>query len=197
MSLSEDPITLNSKKVPNYDSLGQSGPDDPLLLKNKTESLTFDYVLSQIGLGRYQYKIYTILALLSLSEGAQIMTFTLMIPILEKEWGVTKYVNSLQASLIFVSFVIGSVLSGLIADRFGRKWPAILSSFLNIVFSFLSCVSPEIITLIVLRVFQAILVGFFGPLFVTLMAEITPLAMRGRNMVILKRKIFLISNNIL
>ena len=80
--------------------------------KNKEKFLSFDDLLNDIGFGKYQLKIYFIMACLALAEGGQIMVFTMMIPILEVQWGVQDWLNGLQASLIFVSFLIGSVVSG-------------------------------------------------------------------------------------
>lgn len=42
------------------------------------------------------------MALLGITEGAQITLFTLMIPILKYDWNVPDSLNSLQASFIFV-----------------------------------------------------------------------------------------------
>ena len=89
-----------------------------IIVKN---TLTFDDLLNDVGFGKYQLILYTIMASLALAEGAQVMVFTIMIPILENEWQVQEWENSLQASLIFVSFLIGSVVSGQIADRIGSK----------------------------------------------------------------------------
>ena len=103
-----------------------SSLDIPLHHKDKFDiivknTLTFDDLLNDVGFGKYQLILYSIMASLALAEGAQVMVFTIMIPILENEWQVQEWENSLQASLIFVSFLVGSVVSGQIADRIGSK----------------------------------------------------------------------------
>lgn len=108
-------------------STDPSSLDTPLHHKDKFDiivknDLTFDDLLNDVGFGKYQLILYTIMASLALAEGAQVMVFTIMIPILENEWQVQEWENSLQASLIFVSFLVGSVVSGQIADRIGSKW---------------------------------------------------------------------------
>ena len=166
----------NPPQVPKDEGITDLNPDD---------HLNFDTILSQIGFGRYQLKTYSIMALLAMSEGAQVMAFTLMVPVLSNEWGVSDFLNSLQASLIFVSFLIGSVLSGQFSDRYGRRRPCIYSCFLMTFFSFLSAFSPEIVTLIVLRICLGLLVGFFGPLGATMITELTPKNSRGKFMALL------------
>jgi hypothetical protein len=104
-----------------------SSLDTPLHNKDDSEilaksHLTFDDLLNDVGFGKYQLILYTIMASLAIAEGAQVMVFTIMIPILEIEWQVQEWENSLQASLIFVSFLLGSVISGQIADRIGSNF---------------------------------------------------------------------------
>lgn len=150
--------------------------------KNKEKFLSFDDLLNDIGFGKYQLKIYFIMACLALAEGGQIMVFTMMIPILEVQWGVQDWLNGLQASLIFVSFLIGSVVSGQISDRVGRKKPIIFSSGMMFSLSLASASSPNIVVLILFRVFLGMFAGFFAPLGATMLAELTPPLLRGRYM---------------
>lgn len=65
--------------------------------------MTFDQLLEHISFGQSQLWIYLIMALMSISEGAQITIFTLMVPILKHEWNISDQLNSLQASFVFVN----------------------------------------------------------------------------------------------
>lgn len=182
--IQEEPPTITNE--PLLENPKSSNPSDPSITDlNADEHLNFDQVLTTIGFGWFQAKTYMIMGLLAMSEGAQIMAFTLMVPVLANEWGVSDFMNSLQASLVFVSFLIGSVVSGQFSDRYGRRKPCIYSSFFMSLISILSAFSPEIITLIVFRVFLGLLVGFFGPLGATMITELTPKESRGKFMAIL------------
>ena len=150
------------------------------------DMLSFDDILNDMGFGKYQLKVYAIMASLALAEGAQVMVFTMMIPILEVQWGIQEWLNGLQASLIFVSFLIGSVISGQISDRLGRKKPIVFSSGLMFLLSLGSASSPNIVVLILFRVALGLLVGFFAPLGATILAELTPLLLRGRYMALIQ-----------
>ena len=158
-----------------------------LLSKSDNENtLSFDDLLNDIGFGRYQIKIYMIMASLALAEGAQVMVFTMMIPILEVQWGIQEWLNGLQTCLIFVSFLIGSMVSGQISDRVGRKKPIMFSSGMMFILALGSASSPNIIVLILFRVFLGLLVGFFAPLGATMLAELTPLLLRGKYMALIQ-----------
>jgi len=56
--------------------------------------------------------IYGVMATLGLTEGAQVSVFTIMIPLLKKQWDVGDDVNSLQVCLVFLGFLVGSMVSG-------------------------------------------------------------------------------------
>lgn len=175
--------TQKDPLIPTKDSPKSS--EEAISDLNSENHLNFDTILTKIGFGWYQLKTYLVMGLLAMSEGAQVMAFTLMVPVLSNQWGVSDFLNSLQASLIFVSFLIGSVLSGQFSDRYGRRRPCIYSCFLMCLFSTLSAFSPEIITLICLRVCLGLLVGFFGPLGATMITELTPKQSRGKYMALL------------
>lgn len=49
---------------------------------------------------------------LGLTEGAQVSVFTIMIPLLKNEWNVGDDINALQVCLVFLGFLVGSMLSG-------------------------------------------------------------------------------------
>ncbi|KAL4513139.1 hypothetical protein ABPG72_017824 [Tetrahymena utriculariae] len=169
-----------NRSILNGNNQSTKGNTNKLLCDNII--ISFDHVLSDIGIGPYQYLFYAVMATLGLTEGAQVSVFTIMIPLLKNQWDVQDDANSLQVCLVFLGFLVGSVLSGQFADRYGRKKPFIYSSLLTVVFTMLQAITTNIIQMTVLRFLCAILVGFFGPLGVTLLAEVTPLAVRGRFM---------------
>lgn len=119
--------------------------------------ISFDEVLSKIGFGKYQRVIYVSMALMGITEGAQVTLFNLMIPILKKEWDVPDYINKLQISLIFVGFVVGSMISGQFADRYGRKRPFLYSTFISTVIALGTVICTDIYQLAILRAFMGIL----------------------------------------
>ena len=96
----------------------------------------------------------------------------------------TDFQNDLMIGLIFLGFNIGSISSGRISDNYGRKMPFYFAAILANFIGYLSMIFNNFIGITTTRVLQASLVGFFGPLGFTLLAEITPKSLRGRCMAI-------------
>lgn len=149
---------------------------------DSSPGVSFDTVMEALGFGVYQLRIFIIMGLMALSEGAHIMAFTLMMPILQHQWLVSDFLSGLQASLIFLAFLLGSMCSGQISDRIGRKLPCFYSIVFIGFFTMASAWSNNIIVLIIIRVLAALAVGFFGPLGGTILTEITPKHLRGKYM---------------
>ena len=64
--------------------------------------------------------------------------------------------GAIQATLAgtMLGFAFGQLLMGPLSDRFGRKWPLIISNLLHIVASVFAIIAPDIITLTLSRVLQ-------------------------------------------
>ncbi|XP_030850269.1 solute carrier family 22 member 6-B-like [Strongylocentrotus purpuratus] len=71
-----------------------------------------------------------------------------------------KYLINLSQSIFFIGVLIGSVLFGAIADRYGRKITLIISNVLVVVFGVGAAFSPNYITFVVARTFHA--AGCYG-----------------------------------
>ena len=65
------------------------------------------------------------------------------------------------------------MISGRFADKYGRRIPFLYASGITCIINFCVVFTTNIYQLIILRAFMGILVGFFGPLAMTLLAEIT------------------------
>ncbi|WP_339320421.1 sugar porter family MFS transporter [Paenibacillus sp. FSL R10-2734] len=76
--------------------------------------------------------------------------------------------------------IIGSILSGLLGDKFGRRKLILISSLIFFVGAIGSAVAPNEITLTIARVFLGIAVGTASSLVPAYMSEIAPANMRGK-----------------
>ncbi|XP_030828761.1 organic cation transporter protein isoform X1 [Strongylocentrotus purpuratus] len=77
-----------------------------------------------------------------------------------------KYLINLSQSIFFIGVLIGSLLFGAISDRYGRKITLIISNVLVVVFGVGAAFSPNYITFVVLRAFQA--AGCYGMLLISM-----------------------------
>lgn len=61
-------------------------------------------------------------------DAGESQAISLVLPILEREWGISPFQESLLGSLVYVGYFFGSLLSGEIADSQGRRGPIIVAS---------------------------------------------------------------------
>ncbi|MCP3705847.1 MFS transporter [Paraburkholderia sp. CNPSo 3274] len=124
-------------------------------------------------------KIAVVLAALSIVvDGFDSQLIGFAIPVLIKEWGITRnaFAPVVAAGLIGMGF--GSAFAGLFADRFGRRW-AVVGSVL--VFGTATCaigLAPNVAAIAALRFIAGFGIGGALPSSTTMTAEFTPARFR-------------------
>ena len=124
-------------------------------------------------------KMAVLLAAMSiLMDGFDGQLIGYAIPVILKEWDLSKadFVPVVAAGLIGMG--IGSALAGVFADRFGRRWAVIASVFLFGVAT--SCIgfAPNVMGIAILRFIAGLGIGGALPSSTTLTAEFTPSRLR-------------------
>lgn len=74
-------------------------------------------------------------------------------PIINDNWGLETYENSIMVSLVFTGYMIGSFISGKISDKYGRKKPLSYASIGLFISAIGSAFAPEFISFTILRYF--------------------------------------------
>ncbi|MEM5399938.1 MFS transporter [Paraburkholderia unamae] len=124
-------------------------------------------------------KFAVVLAALSIVvDGFDSQLIGFAIPVLIKEWGITRnaFAPVVAAGLIGMGF--GSAFAGLFADRFGRRW-AVVGSVL--VFGTATCaigLAPNVAAIAALRFIAGFGIGGALPSSTTMTAEFTPARFR-------------------
>ena len=99
--------------------------------------------------------------------------------LLQDEWKLSDNQIGIMGTAFFAGFFIGSIFSGSIADRFGRKnlyfW-AINACFIT---GILSSLSPNFYFFSLTRSLFGISIGILSPLTTAMLIEITPMKYRG------------------
>ncbi|WP_341318659.1 MFS transporter [Paraburkholderia sp. IMGN_8] len=120
-------------------------------------------------------KIVVFLAALSIVlDGFDSQLIGFAIPVLIKEWGVTRAVFAPVVAAGLIGMGIGSACAGLLADRFGRRW-AVIGSVL--VFGTATCgiiFAHDVLTIAALRFVAGLGIGGALPSSTTMTAEFTP-----------------------
>ncbi|MGF6817865.1 AAHS family 4-hydroxybenzoate transporter-like MFS transporter [Paraburkholderia atlantica] len=124
-------------------------------------------------------KIAVVLAALSIVvDGFDSQLIGFAIPMLIKEWGITRNAFAPVVASGLIGMGIGSAFAGLFADRFGRRWAVIGSVF---VFGLATCaisLAPNVAAIATLRFIAGLGIGGALPTSTTLTAEFTPARFR-------------------
>lgn len=121
-----------------------------------------------------QKGVVVIAALAVLLDGFDSQLISFAIPVLIKEWGVSRAAFAPVVAAGLVGMSLGSACAGYVGDRFGRR-SAILGSVL--LFGVATCLiglAPDLPTIGVLRFFAGLGIGGALPTSTTMTAEFTP-----------------------
>lgn len=120
-------------------------------------------------------RIAVVLAALSIVvDGFDSQLIGFAVPVLIKEWGITRNAFAPVVAAGLVGMGIGSAMAGLFADRFGRRWAVLVSVF---VFGAATCsigLAPNVAAIAALRFIAGIGIGGALPTSTTITAEFTP-----------------------
>jgi AAHS family 4-hydroxybenzoate transporter-like MFS transporter len=124
-------------------------------------------------------KMAVLLAALSIVvDGFDSQLIGFAIPLLTKEWGITRNAFAPVVASGLIGMGIGSAFAGLFADRFGRRWAVIGSVF---VFGAATCaisLAPNVAAIAALRFIAGLGIGGALPTSTTMTAEFTPARFR-------------------
>jgi Permeases of the major facilitator superfamily len=141
--------------------------------------ITPDTFLSRIGNGKYQNRALFIVGLLVVNDGAEVLVLSFLLSILQKEWNLTNSEIGLMGSTNFIGFLIGSIISGRISDKLGRRKPLLYVFFLLYFFAMWSAFAESFFTLLVVRTAFRFFEAFRYNLVITYLTEISPKESRG------------------
>jgi len=131
------------------------------------------------GIFTWMQKLVVCLAALSIiMDGFDGQLIGFAIPVLIKEWGITRSAFAPAVAAGLVGMGLGSACAGLFADRFGRRW-AIIGSIL--IFGSATCaigLAPDIMSIAILRLIAGFGIGGALPSSTTMTAEFTPASRR-------------------
>ncbi len=103
-------------------------------------------------------------------------------PFYERFFDIANSAN-LQAwamSCALIGCIVGAIVSGVVSDKFGRKWPLLLSAFLFTVASLGTGFASTYLAFVVFRIVGGIGIGLASALSPMYIAEIAPSHLRGR-----------------
>lgn len=134
-------------------------------------------VMHAIDEGKFtplQKAMYLLTALAVVLDGFDGQMIGYAIPSIMLEWGVTRSVFSMAVASGLVGMAIGSLISGIIADRIGRKPVLIGSVFLFGAATFMIGHATDVSSIAMIRLVAGLGIGAALPAATTMIAEFTP-----------------------
>ncbi|WAH58155.1 MFS transporter [Pseudomonas silvicola] len=136
--------------------------------------------LERLPVSGYHRLIFVVIALAFLFDSMDLAMMTFLLGSIKAEFGLTSAQAGVLASSSFIGMVLGASLSGMLADRFGRKpvfqWSIVLWG----VASYLCSTAQELETLTLFRVLLGIGMGMEFPIAQSMLSELIPARERGR-----------------
>lgn len=137
-------------------------------------SIAVDDILDRIGVTRSHLYLLLLCGFGYSSGTVDLISVTLLLDILPVEFYGSLANLGLISLVLFVGQIIGSLLWGSISDKFGRRFPLIVTAFLTALFAALTALSPSFIVLLVLRFLMGFGMGASLSLDFVLMLEFFP-----------------------
>ncbi|WLG95209.1 MFS transporter [Pseudomonas sp. FP198] len=136
--------------------------------------------LERLPMSGYHRVIFIIIALAFFFDSMDLAMMTFLLGSIRTEFGLSAAEAGLLASSSFFSMVLGASLSGLLADRFGRKpvfqWSIVLWGLA----SYLCSTAQDVETLTLFRILLGVGMGMEFPIAQSMLSELIPARQRGR-----------------
>ena len=136
--------------------------------------------LERLPISGYHRVIFIIIALAFFFDSMDLAMMTFLLGSIKAEFGLSSAQAGLLASSSFFGMVLGASLSGMLADRFGRKpvfqWSIVLWG----VASYLCSTAQTVETLTLFRILLGIGMGMEFPIAQSMLSELIPAKRRGR-----------------
>lgn len=115
----------------------------------------------RVGLGKFQIHSFLILCLIDMNDGVQLVLSSFLNPIIKASFpGVTSSYVQVLASVFYAGILLGSVTSGVLADKYGRKSLIKNGSVMQIGVSLLFYCANSLEAMVVLRFLYGFAFGF-------------------------------------
>ena len=141
--------------------------------------------IDAIGWRPFHFLLALALGVVLMADGAETLCVVFLIKALEVEWHITPLQQQLLGSIVYLGYLVGSLVVGPLADTLGRLPPLKLFSGLLVVVSVASAFAPNFVVIATLRCLSGVCIGAMVPIALTLFSDFAPAAHRGKVTVVL------------
>lgn len=138
-----------------------------------------DKLLSAIGFGLFQVIAFLLAEMTCLASVSEVLTFSFVSIEVTKHWNITNLEYASLPASTAIANIIGVLIYGLWADRFGRKWSYVASLFNIGLFVAVSAFAPNFATFAILRNLASIGIGGALTIKIPILMEFLSVRYRG------------------
>ena len=142
-------------------------------------SVDINAAIERVGLQRLGIFVLVLAFLMMMADGYDFGTLTLAAPSILKEWKIPRTQMGAVFSITFFGLLVGSLIYGWIADRFGRRFTIIFGVFNFAIPVLLTIWVTSVTQLSILRFIGGIGMGGIVPIAYTLVSEYAPQRLRS------------------
>jgi len=133
-----------------------------------------DKFLNRLGYGPYQKRLLFILIFIFLADASELIIISIVLPSMTLEWNLSTSQRSLVGSIIFMGLLLGSFVSPLLADNFGRKYLMLIGTFFIAFFGLVSAYTTAFSLFLLFRFLVGTGIGVITPVGTSLAVESIP-----------------------
>ncbi len=131
-------------------------------------------LIDRRAVGWFQIRALLLCLGVALADGYDAQVMGYVIPSLARAWGLNRSAFGAIFSVGFVGLLLGSLIFGLAADRFGRRRIVILCTLIFSILTLATVLAQSVPALLVLRFLTGLGVGGAIPNIIALMVEYSP-----------------------
>ncbi|MEM1584480.1 MAG: MFS transporter [Nitrososphaerota archaeon] len=137
-------------------------------------------ILEGLKLTRFHYVLLTISSLVYGLTAMNVMLIGALLPSIRSEWRLSETEAGILLSFGYLGMFFGAILSGLMSDRFGRKYTMVLMILVSSFFTGLCGVAWDYTSMAIFRIIAGFGLGGTLPIPAVYMSEYPPARYRGR-----------------
>jgi MFS transporter, putative metabolite:H+ symporter len=129
----------------------------------------------RIGFGTFQIRAFLILCLIDMNDGVELVLSSFLNPIMKAVFpGATSSYVSAITSIFYLGILCGSITSGQLADKYGRRRLIRYGALMQLVVALLFYLANSLTLMFLLRFIYGFSFGFTIAITTSMFAEITP-----------------------
>jgi len=170
---------LNEIKYKDESHLIVSEEEMSFFSERKEKETDLNLIFDEIGWSPNLIKVLIFGMLICFSDGSEMVVVSLIMRKLETKWNLSPLKKAFLGGSIFYGFLIGSLYSGSLMDKKGRKYTFVIGCIIFFIFGITSSFAVEFYSFLLFRVGVGLGLGFLIPATQTYLTELTPQAYRG------------------